>query len=269
MCPYIVIFGKEVAAYGLMALLGCIAAMGFALWRCSKTGVRRDDELYLIAFGAIGALVGAKVLYQAAHLSELWEYADVIFANPENFMLYLGSGFVFYGGLVGGVIGVIVYARFFGQNTVKLAETFVPGIPLFHFFGRIGCFMAGCCYGIPYDGPFSVTFKNAIGAPAGVALFPIQLVEAAANMVTFAVLLIFERKARRPLPSFGLYLMIYGAERFVFEFFRGDLERGIFLGISTSQWISLVLVPVGFWLFFVSPEKNRLARDVLYGDREK
>ncbi len=260
MYPYFEVLGKSYASYGAMAVLGCLVAFAFILCFCPKYGASRLSELYLIAFVVIFTVVGAKLLYVFGNLSELWTQADVIFSSPEALMDYLGAGFVFYGGLIGGCAGVIVYAQFFKENTVKLAEAFIPAVPLFHVFGRIGCFLAGCCYGIPWDGPMGVTFTRSIVAPNGVSLLPVQLIEAGANVITFAVLLIFRKKLKKPLQNFGLYLVIYGIERFVLEFFRGDLARGAFLNVSTSQWISLILLPIGIYVLAVKPEKNIFVR---------
>ncbi len=256
MYPYIEIFGKSYATYGLMAMLGCFVAFAFILYICPRYGALRLNELYLIAFVVIFAVVGAKLLYVVGNISELFTRSAQIFASPEAFMDYLGAGFVFYGGLIGGCIGVIAYARFFKENTVHMAEAFVPGVPLFHCFGRIGCFMAGCCYGIPTEGPLGITFTHSIVAPNGVSLLPIQLIEAGANVITFIILLVFKKKLKRPLQNFGLYLLIYSIERFIFEFFRGDLARGAFLNVSTSQWISLILLPVAIYFLAARPEKN-------------
>ena len=268
MYPYIEIFGRNIASYGLMAALGCFVAFGFVFWICPRYGANRDDELYLIAFVTIFTLAGARLFYLIPHISELWEYSDVIFSSMEAFMKYISTGFVFYGGFFCGAVGAIVYARFFKSNALPLVQAFVPAIPLFHFFGRIGCFLAGCCYGIQWEGPLSVTFEHSIGAPNGVPLLPIQLIEAAANLLTFGILLAFDQKTRKPLQNLGLYLMIYSVERFVLEFFRGDLIRGFFLNVSTSQWISLILLPAGLWLFFGTPEKNVLVR-MLSGSTSK
>lgn len=287
MQPYMDLFGRTFPSYSVMAFLGCLAAFGFILWVCPKYRASRNDALYLIAFVLMFTVLGAKLLYQLGHLSELWIYRDIIFASPKSFLDYLGAGFVFYGGLMGGAAGVMVYARFFRQNTVALAESFVPGIPLFHCFGRLGCFMAGCCYGVAWDGPLTVTFTESLAAPNGVGLLPIQLIESGANVINFIVLVVFDiiRRKRyranggklvseksvggkyiyRPLQNLGLYLILYGTQRFVFEFFRGDLIRGVFLGLSTSQWISLFLLPVGIWLMLVKPEKNWLAVRALNG----
>ena len=265
MYPYFELFGKSYASYGAMAVLGCLVTFAFILCICPKYKAVRVNELYLIAFIVIFTVIGAKLLYVLGNISELWTYGDVIFSSPEAFMAYLGAGFVFYGGLIGGCVGVIVYTQFFKENTVPLAEAFVPGIPLFHCFGRIGCFLAGCCYGIEVDEAFGITFTKSISAPNGVSLLPIQLIEAGANVITFIILVAFRKKLKRPLQNFGLYLIIYSIERFIFEFFRGDIARGVFLNVSTSQWISLILLPVGIYVFAVRPEKNILLR--LLGSR--
>ena len=115
-----------------------------------------------------------------------------------------------------------------------MAEAFVPGVPLFHCFGRIGCFMAGCCYGIPTEGPLGITFTHSIVAPNGVSLLPIQLIEAGANVITFIILLVFKKKLKRPLQNFGLYLLIYSIERFILNFSAAILPGRIFERIHIS-----------------------------------
>lgn len=267
MHPYMNLFGKVMPSYGLMAFIGCIVMGLFIVWRSYKYKVDWFEELYMVAFIILFALIGAKLMYQIPHLYELWTYPKEIFHSLQSFITYLGTGYVFYGGVIGGVIGAIVYAHFSRKNAGLMARIIVPGIPLFHVFGRIGCFMAGCCYGIAYNGPGAVVFQQSLVAPNGVSLLPTQLIEAGANVVTFLVLLLFERKERRPLQGLGLYLMIYSVERFVFEFFRGDLIRGMAAGVSTSQWISLVLLPVGIWLFAVKNEKNLLLNKGLLGNK--
>lgn len=258
MYPYIEFFGREFTSYGIMAGLGCIVVFAIALVRSKKLGSSWDDQLFFLGFILVGAIVGAKVLYQLQHISELWEYGSLIFSSVQNVLSYFGQGMVFYGGLIGGCLGAIAYAKCFKINAVPNAEGIIPCIPLFHCFGRIGCFLGGCCYGIEYDGPLAITYTHAIGGPNGVSLLPIQLIEAGANLVTFIILICLVKRFKRPLQDFGLYLVIYSIERFIFEFFRGDIVRGTFLAVSTSQWISLILLPVG--LYFLLARENVLVR---------
>ena len=131
----------------------------------------------------------------------------------------------------------------------------IPVVPLAHALGRVGCFCAGCCYGIPMDPPWGVCFHSAL-APHGVALFPVQLLEAALNFILFLFLYHYAKKPRKPGAVLGLYLVCYAVERFGLEYLRFDEIRGFLFGISTSQWISLLLIPIGLFLIFVPFEKK-------------
>ena len=164
-------------------------------------------------------------------------------------MGYLVGGFVFYGGLFGGLLGAFLYTRRYGISFAKFCNTAIVSVPLIHAFGRLGCFCAGCCYGVPADPPLGLYFNNSPVAPHGVALFPVQLLEAGLNLLLFFVLALVFRKRRRlsPVP---VYLTSYAVIRFVLEYFRYDAVRGIFFGLSTSQWISVALaLGTGFFLF--------------------
>ena len=100
-----------------------------------------------------------------------------------------------------------------------------------------------------YDGPFHIIFKNSTVAPNGIPLFPIQLVESILNISAGIIILIYTRKPRRQGQAIGIYIIYYSIMRFILEFFRGDAARGIALNISTSQWISIILLPIGLYLF--------------------
>ena len=126
----------------------------------------------------------------------------------------------------------------------------VVALPLMHAFGRAGCFFAGCCYGVRCDGPLAVTFHSSPAAPNGVGLFPVQLLEAALNLVLFACFCaVFRSRARAArISCTGLYLCAYAVIRFFVEFLRGDAARGLWLGLSTSQWCSIAALAAGIWL---------------------
>ncbi|MCD7904454.1 MAG: prolipoprotein diacylglyceryl transferase [Clostridiales bacterium] len=265
MYPYIFVLGREYPSYGLMVITGYIFSMGFALFNCRRKRLPVVDGLYFFAFVMVFAAVGAKILYITANLKWYTENLNIIFESFASLRYYLGAGFVFYGGLIGGCIGAIAYSHYFSINGTKIAECFVPGIPLFHFFGRIGCFLAGCCYGIEYEGIFSVVYTNSLGAPNGSAYLPVQLIEAGFNLIIFLLLIITEKRLKKPLQNFGLYGLLYGVLRFVLEFFRGDSERGVFGIFSTSQWISLFIIPFGLYMLFSKPENNPVIKTLMNG----
>lgn len=124
-----------------------------------------------------------------------------------------------------------------------------PSIALAQGFGRIGCFLAGCCYGRETELWFGVVFPPNPFAPAGVKLLPTQLFSSAGDFVLASVLLWFAKRARHRGDVGALYMLLYGVGRFVLEFFRWD-ERGSVGALSTSQAISLVIVAGAFLLFW-------------------
>jgi phosphatidylglycerol:prolipoprotein diacylglycerol transferase len=124
-----------------------------------------------------------------------------------------------------------------------------PGIALGHVIGRLGCLLAGCCYGKPTTVPWGITFTSPdaaanVGTPLGIPLHPTQLYDAGAELLILVLLLLTERRGR-PFAgrTFWLYMLLYAISRFIIEFYRGD-ERGIILGLSTSQFVSVVIAPL-------------------------
>ena len=131
-----------------------------------------------------------------------------------------------------------------------------PAVPLAHAFGRIGCFFAGCCYGIPFDPPIGICLKNAISnAPKEIPLFPVQLLESILNLILALILQICFRKLQKKERVIPFYLSAYAVIRMVTEQFRYDAERGIWLGLSTSEWISIGIFLCGIVTLFLQNHK--------------
>lgn len=233
--------------YGIAALLGAAALCGEALFLARIRGkIAAEDIFYMLLYAGIGCLAGAKLLYLITSVDRYWFFDKGVRYNLKYwFFLLTSGGLVFYGGLAGAFLGAVRYCVHFKIPLYTAIETVIPAVPLFHCFGRIGCFMAGCCYGIEYDGVLSVTFNNAAAAPNGVALFPIQLFEAAGNFVICILLTVIFLKNIPRLSLSGLYLICYGVMRFILEFFRGDDIRGGMLCLSASQWISISVIAAG------------------------
>ena len=151
------------------------------------------------------------------------------------------SGFVFYGGLIGALLCALLAKKIHKIDVAALLRSCIFFLPLAHGFGRIGCFLGGCCYGIPYDGWLAVTFPDDVGIPEPLTRFPVQLVESALLICLAIVLFIlaYRGKDRRTI---SIYLIAYAIIRFVLEYLRADAARGSFLFLSTSQWISILIV---------------------------
>lgn len=171
-----------------------------------------------------------------------------------DFSSLTGGGLVFYGGLIFGTIGGIVAARLSGENIERTAAILIPCVPLGHVFGRIGCYLAGCCYGRPYSGTFGLkTVQDGVIC----TLFPIQLLESMLNIIIFLILILFLRKFSG-YAILSSYLFMYSIVRFTLEFFRGDELRGSVLFLSTSQWISLALLAVSTISLVVLAVKRKI-----------
>ncbi len=248
MLPFIQLFGHDVPMYGLLMLTGGVLAILFACLRGGKRGLDRLDILLAAVFAFVGGLLGAKVLFILTDIPNMVEHIrEFGFSFSWVLNRMATAGIVFYGGLLGGLLGGWAYTRLFYIDFWDHADAMIPFLPLGHAFGRMGCFCAGCCYGREMAPPWGVHFASGLGgADPALTYFPSQLLEAGFDfIILFPALLLFSRKARKPGQIVGLYLVCYGAFRFINEYLRGDEIRGIFFGVSTSQWISLVLIPIG------------------------
>lgn len=257
MLPYINIFGYEIATYGLIIFIGIFIGAIISIFYFSKFfSVKKEDIFYCILYAVIVLGIGAKLLYIITNipfLIENYQSLDLF----DTFLQMLKGGFVFYGGLIGGILGVLVYSKQFKISFKELLLILLPVVPLIHGIGRIGCLCAGCCYGMEYHGFGAITFHNSLLAPNDVPLFPMQIVEAICNFVIFIVLLLTYKKFLGTYKTVGLYLVLYSVVRFTLEFFRGDLIRGIYFSLSTSQWISIVLFIVGIAIFVLEYKRKK------------
>ncbi len=246
--------------YGLLGAVGFLLGLGLALAFCPRFGLDRDDCCYIYIWGGVSAMAGAKLLFLLTVLPSFLSDLPLLTADPGLFAdRYLNSGFVFYGGLIGAVAGAALSSRFFHARLADFLPVLVPVFPLIHAIGRIGCFFAGCCYGRP--APWGIAFTISNVAPNGVKLIPVQLMECAAELVICAVLVRFAARRGENAKLLGLYFLLYAPVRFLLEFLRGDLARGVLWQISTSQWISLLVFSAGAFLFFCKPRQSSTSSD--------
>ena len=261
MLPYIHLFGVDIPMYSALAITGAVFLTFFCVLQCrfprkAPPAVKPYDIFYMLLYAFIGAISGAKLLYLLTSVKVYW-IPQLDFAENMKYWLALiaGGGLVFYGGLVGALLGALRYVLHFKAPVSAMLDLGFAGVPLFHALGRIGCFMAGCCYGTEYHGAFAVTFpeSNIGNAPPGEELLPVQLIEAALNLVLWAVLFVLYRRTTRRWLVSGLYLTCYGVMRFILEFFRGDIIRGSIFSLSTSQFISIFIVAAGV-LLLIDPK---------------
>lgn len=239
MYPFIVLFGREIGTYGLCMLLGITLAVLLGIRRGKSRGIQFEDVLIVGAVSLGLALIGGSLLFVFVTYTpkQIWQYICT------GDFTFLSSGIVFYGGLIGGILGAFIGIRIAGCECKAMESAVVPFIPLGHAVGRIGCVMAGCCHGFPYEGPLALHYPNSVlGLSPAQGYFPVQPLETLINLVICLLLLWFDKKKRRAFDLLFMYLGLYASARFFLEMLRGDMIRGIWNSLSTSQIISLILL---------------------------
>ena len=237
MHEYLDVFGFEMPLYGLMILIGIIVANAVALSLCKKIKADKLELLTVESYGIVGAFLGSKLLFLIIGFREI-DWARI--GEIKYLMNVILNGFVFYGGLIGAILFMMLAGKFHDIQVWYYLRRFIFMIPIMHAFGRVGCFFAGCCYGRPYHGFGAVVFPEGSQALSGVELFPVQLVEAILVMILAIVLILLEVK-KKFYYTIETYLITYSVIRFILEFMRYDAVRGEAFGLSTSQWISIVV----------------------------
>jgi len=229
-----------VYSYGLLLVSAYLLGLQVAVVRGRARGLDGQRVMDLGIAIIISALVGAKLLLFVVEF-------DQFIRNPWVFVRSAG---VFYGGLLLSLVVAFWYMRRHAMPLWATCDAFAPGIAAGQAVGRLGCLLAGCCYGSPTDVPWGITFTDPVaasnvGTPLDVSLHPTQLYESVASLVILGVLLAFESRGR-PFAgrTFWAYLLLYPVARFGIEFFRGDPRGTVFDVLSTSQFVSLLLVPL-------------------------
>ncbi len=228
-----------VHGYGLMIGIGVLCCIFMGMKRAKKYGLSEDAVTDIAIFGLIAGFLGAKLLYLIVEWKRFVK-------DPLD---VLGSeGFVVYGGIIAGVLAAIVYCKRKKLIFLEYFDLCAASISLAQGFGRLGCFLAGCCYGRETDLPIGVVFPESSLAPAGVRVLPTQLFSSAGNFLIMFILLWHYKHRKRVGDTGFLYMLLYGVGRFCIEFLRND-SRGTVGIFSTSQFISLFIIAAALLLF--------------------
>jgi phosphatidylglycerol:prolipoprotein diacylglycerol transferase len=233
--------------YGLMVALGVFAGILFARREARRLGVDEERVLDLCFYIIIAAIIGSRLLYVATNFEHFMEH-------PLQIIMIWKGGLVFFGGLIAAALSAVLYVRAYALPIGKCADIAGLSIPLGHAVGRIGCFMAGCCYGETCGLPWAVTFSHEESlAPLGTPLHPTQLYHAASNISIFLILFLLRRRKSHEGQIFWLYLLLYGLTRSFIEMFRGDFRGEHLLdtfSISQVLGISAAAISVFILIFF-------------------
>ncbi len=248
-------------SYGLMIALGVMASLWFVKRICLRTGRSYDAVVNLVMLMLFAGLIGARTW----HVVEFWHEE---FAGKPLFDVFKvwSGGLVFHGGFIGAFAVLPIWCRVTKTPFLETADLLATILPLAHGFGRIGCFLFGCCYGIhlPENSPFAwlqLRFPTSAGASGahGIPVLPTQLFEAAALFLFFVVLLRLLRQHEKTHPGLvaGVYLLGAALIRFTVEFLRDD-PRSMFGWMSIGQLTSAVLAIFAIPLIVVAFRRGKL-----------
>jgi phosphatidylglycerol---prolipoprotein diacylglyceryl transferase len=243
--------------YGVLIAIGFMAAMNLAKRQSEREGEDPERIVDLAFYVLLAGLIGSRFVFI---MTKLEDYTK----NPIEIFMFWRGGLVWYGGFIAATGYVWWYCRKHRLNFLKYADLCIPYVALAHAFGRLGCLAAGCCFGKPSDMPWAIVFPNSsmaqqaqqherlveIGA-SSLPVHPTQLYEAGFEMAMFWLLLLLRPHKRFHGQLMLVWLAVYPVARSIIEMFRGDKERGIWLlGLSTSQWLSVLVAGAAVWLYW-------------------
>jgi phosphatidylglycerol---prolipoprotein diacylglyceryl transferase len=234
------IFGLEIRWYGILITLGIVSAFAFAWNRAKLYGLSRDNLMDLGLVIIIVGILGARLLYVLANL-------NYFLANPGDIIQLQMQGLAFLGIIIFNIPAVIIFAKVKRLSFWRICDLAAPSIAIGYFFGRIGCFLNGCCYG-PESSVCSVMMN-------GVSRFPTQLVNAVVAALIFLALWWLSREKKLRMGELFVYLIyFYAITHFGTEFLRADAGHNPVWGtpLNLAQWGNiLLLLATGAMHYFV------------------
>jgi phosphatidylglycerol:prolipoprotein diacylglycerol transferase len=248
------IWGIKIYGYGLMIALGILAALILLNYRAKKREYNEEKIFDMAILAIVFGVLGGKLMYIITDIKN-------IIGNP-SILKDIGSGFVVYGSILGGLLGVYIYCRMKKWDLLKIVDLVVPSLPLAQGFGRFGCFLAGCCYGRETSLGIGVVFpSNPLSlAPSGIHLLPTQIYSSVFDFCLAGFLLWYDKKERKAGRVFSMYLIIYSIGRFFVEYLRSDVRGNVGV-LSTSQFISIFVIILGIFLYnYERLKKNKKGR---------
>ena len=247
----------SIYSYGFFISFGAVCGFLYTAYQAKRqyhVSVEKTQTLVILII--IASVVGGKFFI-------IFENPGLYLSRPTELFDNFSSGFVFYGSLLFAIPTMLIFFKKNNLPAFGMLDIMAGTTCIVHGFGRIGCFMAGCCYGTPNDGPFSVTFTDpqCSAEPLNTPLHPIQLYS---SLIIFSILvtvIFVSRRKQFDGQVFMIYLMLYAVARSILEIFRGDLSRGFLIDgvLSNSQFISLLIFTGAMIVYIFLQKKTKKA----------
>ncbi|MEO1052517.1 MAG: prolipoprotein diacylglyceryl transferase [Bacteroidota bacterium] len=241
-------------SYGFFIAIGAISGIVYTARQAKQRfQVKFDDINILFLLIIVAAFVGGKAFL-------FFESPSYYSDNPGK--LFSGRGFVFYGSLTFVIPVMLIFFKKYKLPVYQMLDIMAITACIVHMFGRIGCFMAGCCYGVPWKGPLSVMFNDphCLAKPLHTHLHPTQLYSASMIFVIFVILMVLKRYQKFDGQLFLTYLMLYAVGRSIVEIFRGDVTRGYIIEglLSHAQFVSIFFIASALYFYRKLSRKSKL-----------
>jgi phosphatidylglycerol:prolipoprotein diacylglycerol transferase len=271
-------------SYGVMLMGGFLVAIHLAQREARRQGLEWERVGDLAFYVLVAALLGSRIYFILVNWddyfgAETWLTTTRFGRIPRVLSIFEG-GLVFYGGFIGATAVSFWYMRKHGMGFLRYADVLIPSVAIGHFFGRIGCFAAGCCWGevahghwpwLARFGPASLAYQSFAERPnkaelltpdnaTTLPLHPTQLYESVGELALFILLVTWIRPHKRFHGQvLASWLMLYAVLRWVVESFRGDTERGVVLGLGVGQWTSIVIFAIGLAIWLLRRPRAKAA----------
>jgi phosphatidylglycerol:prolipoprotein diacylglycerol transferase len=240
--------------YGLLVAAGFVIGLFVALWIGKRQGISPQQVMDMGFIIILSAIIGSRFVYVIMNASYYWNHPIDIFKLWEG-------GLVFSGGLILVILAMSLYIRHYRLPFWQIGDLWAPAAAIGQSIGRVGCFMAGCCYGRPTDVSWGVVFTNPKSlAPLNQVLHPTQLYSSLSGLIIFIVLIVMHVKKRFDGQVFLWFLILHSTARLLIERFRGD-DRGYIAGInmSVTQAITIIILIAAVVMLFV--RRSRVERE--------
>lgn len=226
----------SIYTYGMFMAIAFLTGIMLAKKEAERLGEDPEKIMDLCFIILISSIIFARLFY-------VFTAPEVYFSDPLEIFRIWNGGLVYYGAFIGALITAIVYVTIRKMPIWKVGDILAPSLAIGQFFGRIGCFFAGCCYGRQCSLPWAVVFTHPESlARKGVPLHPTQLYSSLANLILFTLLWSFRKRKSFDGQLFWVYAMLYGITRTIIEFYRGDFRGPVFLEVfSVSQILGITM----------------------------
>lgn len=234
----------KIPIYGISILTALFLNIIILIKLLRKTNLKPEEILGIIIYENIGIILGAK-----------------LFSYIQNFRQYktfdlLRMGLSSYGAVIGALVFVVIFSVIFRKKIIEVLKIFIQPIPLMYAIGKIGCFFAGCCHGIKYNGLLAVTYNYSLVAPKGVKFFPVQIIETIVFLLIFIYMYNKSSKRQFKQREFGISLILCGGGKFMLDFLRISHVNVI---LSLNQIVSIVFIIIGIYMLVI--EKNKKVKN--------